>query len=995
MLSPSEIIEALADAYRAAALAGADMHKATEALETIRVPLSDRDKPYPAWDAIDNQIGRADLDRLVPALSELRHRFEQGVVRGTLERVRAELGRDPQTGWTAWLHSYTEALGFWRLPLCLALVDEPLPTPPAESNVVATTRRGTRLVLHERWPDAYELFALLGHHGAVPDLQRAKLLARAGQVQLYHFQRPRKAKTLFDLATEVAPADAEVICVQGQFCLWKKDLPRAKELLDQAIEADPHQDEGYAYRGDCAEREGDLAAAEEWYTKAVVEASGKPLGYSRLIRLYGRPGRFPTHRDRLLSLVERICALDSSAACGTYLDVASVYRDHQEFDEAHRWIAKAIAMGPSRPFVYFAQGETLLLQKEFDQATAAFQKAIGADAECFDGYWGMALACDDQDRFDEAVHWYEESAKRRLCGAHAIWVRVGMLRKRQGRNEEAEAMFLKALQDEPDDEVTLDMLHGLADVYANKANDPDAALRVYHNRVGNLRFSQRRFHEAAEAYAKAIAAQPARPLYLTNLAEAYRELKEWDRARQQLEAALALTGDRKEHTKQLGLLANAQGNYRYEQGDYRAAAALYDTAVGLRPDDPVLYSNLALAWEHVELAGERLASLDRALAALQKAQHLEPDNQDYARRRQRLTEKCRFGARYGERSLAMKPSVLLLLLDVAADLAELTFQPDGSGLANDVEEASEDVRSWIWHGYGVLPPRIRFRVNGTAPAGSYRALLAEVPVCQGSVSTARRLFSGKQEVLCTHGIRDQEAVNPINGKRASWVDRQDWEKLDGTEPVLWKVMDYPVYQFGSYLSRNLKYLLGHQETAHLLTRRNVPSRDRILASPANLSALVRVLRGLVGEQVSIAALGEICEAFLDLHAAGVNHLTMVERLRALPAVRPSLPGNKPDHRFLELGKGFATAVNRSIWRADSEPLLAMEPELTQDALQAVRTAVQELDGPVAVLVEDASLRPFVRRLVELEFPYLMVLSRQELLPDLQAEFIGEIDLVAP
>jgi type III secretion protein V len=61
-------------------------------------------------------------------------------------------------------------------------------------------------------------------------------------------------------------------------------------------------------------------------------------------------------------------------------------------------------------------------------------------------------------------------------------------------------------------------------------------------------------------------------------------------------------------------------------------------------------------------------------------------------------------------------------------------------------------------------------------------------------------------------------------------------------------------------------------------------------------------------------------------------------------------------------------------------VLALEPEPTQEALTAVRNEVANLpptaQNPV-IFCEDWRVRPFVRKLVELEFPHLQVVSRRE------------------
>jgi type III secretion protein V len=75
--------------------------------------------------------------------------------------------------------------------------------------------------------------------------------------------------------------------------------------------------------------------------------------------------------------------------------------------------------------------------------------------------------------------------------------------------------------------------------------------------------------------------------------------------------------------------------------------------------------------------------------------------------------------------------------------------------------------------------------------------------------------------------------------------------------------------------------------------------------------------------------------------------------------------------------------------------LTLEPQLARDLLAAVRTQVNSLGARAAgipVLVTTAEVRPFIRRLVSLEFPSLHVLSSQDLELDTQIQAIAQIDL---
>ena len=87
-------------------------------------------------------------------------------------------------------------------------------------------------------------------------------------------------------------------------------------------------------------------------------------------------------------------------------------------------------------------------------------------------------------------------------------------------------------------------------------------------------------------------------------------------------------------------------------------------------------------------------------------------------------------------------------------------------------------------------------------------------------------------------------------------------------------------------------------------------------------------------------------------------------------------------------------VRSSIQHTSSGSYLALEPEITQEILSAVRTEVGSLP-PTAqnpVILTTMEIRRYFRKLVELEFPHLAVLSYQELSPDMNIQPIARISL---
>jgi len=67
-------------------------------------------------------------------------------------------------------------------------------------------------------------------------------------------------------------------------------------------------------------------------------------------------------------------------------------------------------------------------------------------------------------------------------------------------------------------------------------------------------------------------------------------------------------------------------------------------------------------------------------------------------------------------------------------------------------------------------------------------------------------------------------------------------------------------------------------------------------------------------------------------------------------------------------------------RTAAGPYLQLSPQLTEDLIVAVRESVAAIGPRAPLVVVDVAIRAFLRRLVELEFASLHVLSRQDIEP---------------
>ena len=216
----------------------------------------------------------------------------------------------------------------------------------------------------------------------------------------------------------------------------------------------------------------------------------------------------------------------------------------------------------------------------------------------------------------------------------------------------------------------------------------------------------------------------------------------------------------------------------------------------------------------------------------------------------------------------------------------------------------------------------------------------------------------------------------------------------------WNQFDYAAQHLESVLRANLTSLLGLEQAVNRVESWQVNDcdnangwRNKLVAKalPDNPSKLrfTQVLQALVKEGVPITDLETIPEEFsnskkLDLISAGEAIRLVIKGSKYLETDRPSTSSVSQQHLKWRCSAGYGIRAGKTFF--------AIEPEETQALLNAVRTAVDNRQHASLVIVSHAlGIRPFVRRLIEVEFPKIKVLSVAELRRDLRDQLSETIE----
>ncbi len=339
----------------------------------------------------------------------------------------------------------------------------------------------------------------------------------------------------------------------------------------------------------------------------------------------------------------------------------------------------------------------------------------------------------------------------------------------------------------------------------------------------------------------------------------------------------------------------------------------------------------------------------------------------------------------------MVPLVVPVAVEVGEGLAEAVADEAGQGPL--LEEEVPHLRDRLFLDLGIALPGVRARATPYLEPFQYAIALHEVPVAHGMAQPDRLLVQEPSSLLTTYGLEAEEAEDPLGQGAASWVDVGAREVLEADGLEAFGAAALIAEHLGQCVERRARDFIGIQEVQSMLEQleRAYPALVRnVVPKPVSVTLLTDVLRRLVEEGVSIRPLREILEA-LAVHAPNERDpVTLTELVRS--ALRRQIT-----YRFAQdgvlavhlLDPMIEEAVRDAIQRTPGGNYLALPPEMAKDILGAIRRSVGE--GP-AILLTQADVRRFVRRLVEVELPDAVVLSFQELAPEAQVQPLSRISL---
>jgi flagellar biosynthesis protein FlhA len=336
------------------------------------------------------------------------------------------------------------------------------------------------------------------------------------------------------------------------------------------------------------------------------------------------------------------------------------------------------------------------------------------------------------------------------------------------------------------------------------------------------------------------------------------------------------------------------------------------------------------------------------------------------------------------------------------DLVELEV---GYGLINIVEsdksgdllERIVSIRKQFALDLGIVVPSIHIRDNLQLAPGEYRVLIKGNRVGGGSLRPEFMLAMDPGNVMeRIEGIATKE---PAFGLDALWVSPNRKEEA---EMAGYTVVDLPTVM-ATHLTEIVRThaheLLGRQEASALVEnfkKTHAKVVEELIPDQMSLGGVVRVLQGLLKEQVSIRDLLTIFETLADDSPRNKDIEVLTESVRralarSITAKYTTELGNIP---VMTLHPVIEELIANSLLQTEQGVQLVMDPNTAHRLISEIARTVEthpEIAGQPILLTSPTSRRHLFK-LTHRFIPQLVVLSHNELTSDANVQSVALVEL---
>jgi flagellar biosynthesis protein FlhA len=315
----------------------------------------------------------------------------------------------------------------------------------------------------------------------------------------------------------------------------------------------------------------------------------------------------------------------------------------------------------------------------------------------------------------------------------------------------------------------------------------------------------------------------------------------------------------------------------------------------------------------------------------------------------------------------------------------------------DLLERISHIRKQFALDWGIIIPSVRIKDNLELKPGGYSIKMKGIEIARGELMPDHMMAMDPGTVI--EQMEGVETKEPVFGLPAIWItdDRKDEAQYNGYTVV--DLSTIVATHLTEVLKTNLSELLGRQELVKLLDNfkeDNPKVVSDLIPDIMPLGTVLKVLQSLLREGVSIRDLRTILETLAEFGPVSKDPEALTEYVRQAlyRTITERIKGSQGDVPLFTLDRGLEEAVARSIISTDNTSSLNLDPKVTQTILATLNEKIEEAtsQGEKMVILCSPVIRRHFKKLTEKFIPNMIVVSHNELSPDVNIRSLGTVRL---
>ena len=325
------------------------------------------------------------------------------------------------------------------------------------------------------------------------------------------------------------------------------------------------------------------------------------------------------------------------------------------------------------------------------------------------------------------------------------------------------------------------------------------------------------------------------------------------------------------------------------------------------------------------------------------------------------------------------------------------IQKTGKG-GGFVDQMIPRMRQALYGDLGVRFPGVHVRTDSPIlDKDEYSIHLNEVPIIRGKVIENHLLTNENEENLRRYNLPFVTYKNSL-GLPSLWVEGKHKELLDKAGIKYWSHLEVMILHLSYFFRHYANEFVGIQEVKAMLEfmEKSFPDLIKEVTRLIPLQKMTDIFKRLIQEQVSIKDLRTIMEALSEWAQTEKDTVLLSEYVRSSLKRYISYKYSQGQSvlSVYILDPEIEDMVRGAIKQTSAGSYLALDPDSVQLILQGVRNTVAPPPpgGQPPVVLTAIDVRRFVRKLIEMEFTDIAVVSYQEIVPEIRIQPLGRIQI---